>query len=49
MVKSVLEMLAKGKDWDWISKAYYCRVSRKAIAEAISLAGDALPEKMREL
>jgi uncharacterized protein (DUF433 family) len=48
MVKSVLEMLAKGKDWDWISEAYYGRVSREAIAEAISLASDALLEKMGE-
>ena len=48
MVKSVLEMLARGKDWDWISMAYDNRVSREAIAEAVSLASDALFEKMGE-
>ena len=48
MVKSVLEMLASGKDWDWIVKAYDGRVSRDAIAEAVSLASDALLEKMGE-
>jgi uncharacterized protein (DUF433 family) len=48
MVKSVLEMLASGKDWEWISEAYSGRVSRAAIAEAVSLASDALLEKMGE-
>jgi uncharacterized protein (DUF433 family) len=46
MVKSVLYYAAQGKDWDWISQAYHGRVSREAIAEAISLASDALLEKM---
>jgi len=45
MVKSVLAMLAKGHDWDWISAAYYGRISHEAIAEAIQLARDALIEK----
>lgn len=48
MVRSVLEMAAKGKDWDWISQEYYGRVSREAIAEALNLATDALLEKMGE-
>jgi uncharacterized protein (DUF433 family) len=45
MVKSVLEMLAKGWDWDRISLAYDRRISREAIAEAIKLASEALIEK----
>ena len=48
MVKSVLYYVAQGKDWEWISEAYYGRVSREAIAEAVSLASDALLEKMGE-
>ncbi len=48
MVRSVLEMLASGKDWDWIIKAYNGRVSRGAIAEAVSLASDVLLEKTGE-
>ena len=45
MVKSVLEMLADGRDWDYISSAYLGKVSREAIAEAVELARDALIEK----
>ncbi len=45
MVKSVLEMLAKGWDWDAISAAYEGRVSREAIAEVVKLASEALIEK----
>jgi len=48
MVKSVLYYVAKGKDWDWISEAYYGKISRDAIAEAVGLANDALLEKMGE-
>lgn len=48
MVKSVLYYVSKGRDWDWISEAYYGRISREAIAEAVSLASDALLEKMGE-
>jgi uncharacterized protein (DUF433 family) len=39
MVKSVLEMLAKGWDWERISAAYNGRITHAAIAEALSLAG----------
>jgi len=46
MVKSVLYYVAQGKDWDWISQAYLGKVSREAIAEAVSLASEALLEKM---
>jgi len=45
MVKSVLEMLAKGWEWDRISQEYFGKVSREAIAEAVSLANQALLEK----
>lgn len=48
MVRSVLYYVAKGKDGDSISQDYYGRVGREAIAEAVSLASDALLEKMRE-
>lgn len=46
MVKSVLYYVAQGKDWDWISQAYLGKVGREAIAEAVSLASEALLEKM---
>jgi uncharacterized protein (DUF433 family) len=46
MVRSVLYYVAQGKDWDWISQAYYGKVGREAIAEAVSLASEALLEKM---
>lgn len=45
MVKSVLYYVAQGKDWDWISQAYLGKVSREAIAAAVSLASAALLEK----
>ncbi|HEV8717140.1 MAG TPA: DUF433 domain-containing protein [Candidatus Binatia bacterium] len=45
MVKSVLEMLAKGWEWDRIAAAYDGRISHDAIAEAVKLAGEALIEK----
>jgi uncharacterized protein (DUF433 family) len=46
MVKSVLYFVSQGKDWDWISQAYFGKVSRAAIAEAVSLASEALLGKM---
>ncbi|MBI3245375.1 MAG: DUF433 domain-containing protein [Deltaproteobacteria bacterium] len=48
MVRSVLYYVSKGKDWDWISQEYSGKVNREAIAEAVSLAGEALLEKMGE-
>ena len=48
MVKSVLHYVAQGKDWDWISQQYFGKVSREAIAEAVSLASAALLEKVGE-
>lgn len=45
MVKNVLELVAEGHDWDWISAAYYGRISHQAIAEAVELACQALIEK----
>ena len=37
MVKSVLEMLVKGWDWDRVSAAYGGRIDHAAIAEVLSL------------
>ena len=48
MVKSVLEMLVKGWDWKRISAAYNGRIDHAAIAEVLSLAGEALIEKAEE-
>jgi uncharacterized protein (DUF433 family) len=48
LVKSVLYYVAQGKDWDWISQAYLGKVDREAIAEAVSLASEALLRKMGE-
>ncbi len=48
MVKSVLEMLVKGWDWDRVSAAYDGRIDHAAIAEVLSLAGEALIEKAEE-
>jgi uncharacterized protein (DUF433 family) len=45
MVKSVLFLVGQGKDWDWISKEYFGKVSRDAVAEAVKLASEALVEK----
>jgi uncharacterized protein (DUF433 family) len=45
MVKDVLDMVAKGWEWEKISKAWFGRVSHEAIAEAIKLASEALIEK----
>lgn len=45
MVKSVLEMLAKGWGWDQISAAYEGRISHAAIAEVVKFASEALIEK----
>jgi uncharacterized protein (DUF433 family) len=46
LVKSVLYYVAQGKGWDWISQAYLGKVGREAIAEAVSLASEALLEKV---
>ena len=48
MVKSVLEMLAKGYDWDRIMAAYPGRITHAAIAEVVKLASDALLQSMEE-
>lgn len=45
MVKSVLEMLARGWDWNRIPAAYDGQINHAAIAEVLSLAGEALIEK----
>ena len=45
MVKSVLDLVAKGWEWERISKEYYRKVEPEAISEAIELAGHALASK----
>ena len=45
LVKDVLYYVAKGKDWDWIVTGYH-GISREAIAEAVTLASDALIAKV---
>jgi uncharacterized protein (DUF433 family) len=45
MVKSVLEMLTKGWEWDRIAAAYSDHISHDAIAEVVKLASEALMEK----
>lgn len=45
LVKDVLYYVAQGKDWDWIVSGYH-GISREAIAEAISIASDALIAKV---
>ncbi len=44
-VKDALEMLADGYDFERISEAFYGRVNREAILEAVRLAGQALVER----
>lgn len=44
-VKDVFAMLAKGWDWERISAEYDGRITHAAIAEILSLAGEALIEK----
>ena len=46
LVKDVLYYVAQGKDWDWIVSGYQ-GISREAIAEATSLARDALITKVQ--
>jgi uncharacterized protein (DUF433 family) len=45
LVKDVLYYVAQGKDWDWIVGGYH-GISRDAIAEAVSLASEALIAKV---
>ena len=42
LVKDVLHYVALGKDWDWIIEAYDRSIGHEAVAEAISLANQAL-------
>jgi len=46
LVKDVLYYVAKGKDWDWIAAGYHNSISREGIAEAITLANEALAAKV---
>jgi uncharacterized protein (DUF433 family) len=46
LVKDVLYYVALGQDWDWISAAYRGSINREAIAEAITLASEALTARI---
>jgi len=48
MVWQVLRMLARGEDWDTISAEWDGKVSKEAIAEAISLAEQLFVEHSSE-
>lgn len=48
LVKDVLYYVAEGKDWDWIAAGYRRTISREGIAEAISLASEALVSKVEK-
>ena len=48
LVSSVLYLLAKGYDWDRVSYEFDGRLSHAAIAEAITLASQALVEKIEK-
>jgi len=45
LVADVLYLLAKGQDWDRVSYEFDGRLSHAAIAEAITMASEALVEK----
>ena len=42
LVKTVLEMVAEGTDWDTIVKRWGGRITKKEIGEAVALASKAL-------
>lgn len=46
MVEQVLRMVAKGKDWDEITREWRGSIIKEAIAEAVALANEALREKI---
>ena len=48
MVWQVLEMVALGMDWDSISAQWRGKVTKEAIAEAITLANQVFIEHMHE-
>jgi hypothetical protein len=41
-------MVAKGKDWDSISKAWVSEIPREAIAEAVGLAAQVFVDRIGE-
>ncbi len=43
-VEDVLEMVAEGRDWDEIIREWHGSITREAIMEAVSLAGQAFVE-----
>ncbi len=48
MVWQVLNMVARGMDWDEISAEWRGKVSREAIAEAVALANQVFMNHMHE-
>ena len=48
LVKDVLYYVSRGKDWDWIAAEYRKSISAEGIAEAVSLASDALIGKVEK-
>ncbi len=48
LVSDILYLLAKGHEWDHISSEFDGRLSHDAIAEAITLANEALVEKVEK-
>jgi uncharacterized protein (DUF433 family) len=48
LVSDVLQLLAKGWDWDRIAAAYDGCLSREAIAETIELARESLLERVKK-
>jgi len=47
-VKDVLELVAQGMDWDSVTRECHGFITREAIAEAVSLARQALMEHEEE-
>jgi uncharacterized protein (DUF433 family) len=47
-VRDVVEMVAEGMDWDKIIWEWHGSINKEAISEAISLAADALDEKLKK-
>ena len=46
LVKDVLFYVSQGKDWDWIVSEYRRSITAESIAEAVSLASEALNGKV---
>ena len=47
-VSDVIDMVAEGMDWDEIIRQWHNSITREAIAEAVSLAGQAFRDHAEE-